>query len=60
MHSVIINDPAIFPSPSQTSVTFQTFSLLRSLQIFRTVVLQRLLEYVAVIILVLIPWNTAS
>jgi hypothetical protein len=60
MHSVTIDNPAIFPSRTRRSLQFRWFSLQRRLLIIRAAALRTLLEIVAVVILVLFPWNTAS
>jgi hypothetical protein len=59
MHSVTIDNPAILPNRTRRSLQFQWFSQ-RRLLIIRAAVLRTLLKIVAVVILVLIPWNTAS
>jgi hypothetical protein len=60
MHSVTIDNPAIFPNRTRRSLLFRWFSLQRRLSIIRAAALRTLFEIVAVVILVLIPWNTAS
>jgi hypothetical protein len=60
MHSVTLDNPAIFPSRTRRSLHSRWFSLQRRLLIIRAAALRTLLEIVAVVILVLIPWNRAS
>jgi hypothetical protein len=60
MHFVIIDNPVLLPNYPRLLVRFPTFSVRRSLQILRAAALRMLLEIAAVVILVLIPWNTAS
>ena len=60
MHSVTIDNPAIFPNRTRRSLHFRWFSLQRRILIIRAAALRTLFEIVALVILVLIPWNTAS
>lgn len=59
MHSVTIDNPAIFPNRTRRSLRFRWFTLQRRILIIGAA-LRTLVEIVAVVILVLIPWNTAS
>ena len=60
MYSVTIDNPAIFPNRTRRSLHFRWVSLERRILIIRAMALRTLFEIVAVIILVLIPWNTAT
>ena len=60
MHSATIDNPAICPSRTRRSLQFRWIPLHRRLSVIRAVALRILFEIAAVIILVLIHWNTAS
>jgi hypothetical protein len=60
MHSVTIDNPAIFLNRTRRSLQFRWFSLQRVILIIRAAAFRTLLRIIAVVILVLIPWNTAS
>jgi hypothetical protein len=58
MQCTTIDNLPVFSNRSRRPLQLQRFSLRRWLLTFRTAVLRTLLEVTAVIVLVLIPWNT--
>lgn len=60
MHSVTIDNPTIIPNRARRPLQFQWFSLRRWIVTIRAAALRTLFRIVAVVILVLIPWSTAS
>jgi hypothetical protein len=60
MHCTTIDNPAIFSNRSGRRLRLQRLALRQWLLTFRAVALRTLFEVAAVMILILIPWNTAS
>jgi hypothetical protein len=60
MHCVTIDNPAIFLNPKRRRLYFPSHSLRQWLLTFRAVAIRTIFEVAAVMILILIPWNTAS
>lgn len=60
MHTVTIDNPSAFATGARRSSQMRLHSLRRRLVTIRAAALRALFEVGAIVILVLIPWNTAS
>jgi hypothetical protein len=60
MHCITIDNPTIFSNRSGRRLRLQRLALRQWLLTFRAVALRTLCEVASVMILILIPWNTAS
>jgi type IV secretory pathway TrbD component len=60
MHCITIDNPTIFSNRSGRRLRLQRLALRQWLLTFRAVALRTLCEVASVMILILIPWNTAD